>query len=81
MTKSKSGMFTKNITHLVTNTLPVVVIQSVVSLLPQDRYLLPLTTLSRYQPTNRCEELRNVSIVRYRMSLVTIMHLDFAMIH
>ena len=51
MTKSKSGMVTKGVTHLATNTLPVPVIQSVFSLLPLGGYLLPLTTLNRYQPT------------------------------
>ena len=50
MTKSKSGIVIKSVTHLATNTLPVAVIQNVFSLLPVVRYLLPLTTLNRYQP-------------------------------
>ena len=36
------------ITHLLTDTLPVLIIQSVISLLPMGRYLLPLTTLNIY---------------------------------
>ena len=43
-------MVTRGITHLATDTLPVLVIQSVFSLLPLSRYPLPLTTLNRYQP-------------------------------
>ena len=87
MTKSKSGMVIRGIPHLATNTLPVPVIQSVFSLLPLGRYLLSLTTLNRYQPINSSEKFfftttpRNVSIVRYRMSLVAILPLDFVMIH
>ena len=87
MTKSKSGMVIRGITHLATNTLPVPVIQSVFSWLPLGRYLLSLTTLNRYQPTDSSEKFfftttsRNVSIVRYRMSLVAILPLDFVMIH
>ena len=49
-------------------------------------YLLLLTTLKRYQPTDSSGKLltttsRNVTIIRYRMSLVTILLLDFVMIH
>ena len=86
MTKSKSSMVTRGITHLATDTLPMVVIQSIFSLLPLGRYLL-LLTLNRYQPTNSSGKLlfttisRNVSIVRYRISLVTILLLDLVMIH
>ena len=86
ITKSKSGMVTKGITHLATNALPVVVIQSAFSLLPLGRYLLLLTTLNRYQPIDSSGKLlftttsRNISIVRYRMSLVTILLLDLVMI-
>ena len=80
-------MVTRGITHLATDTLPVLVIQSVFSLLPLGRYLLPLTTLNRYQPIDSSGKLlfttisRNVSIVRYRISLVTILLLDLVMIH
>ena len=80
-------MVTSAIIHLVTDALPVLIIQSVFSLLPLGRYLLPLTTLSRYQPTDSSGKLlfttisRNVSIVRYRISLVTILLLDLVLIH
>ena len=50
MTKSKSSVVTRGTTHLATDTLSVLVIQSVFSLLPLVRYQLPLTTLDRYQP-------------------------------
>ena len=87
MTKSKSSMVTRGITHLATDTLPVLVIQSVFSLLPLSRYPLPITTPSRYQPTDSSGKLlyttvsRNVTFVRCRMSLVTILLLDLVMIH
>ena len=80
-------MVTKGITHLAADTLPVLVIQSVFSLLPLGRYPLPITTLNRYQPTDSSGKLlyttisRNVTIVRYRISLVTILLLDLVMIH
>ena len=82
-TKLNSGMVIRSITHLATNTLPVIVF----SLLSLSRYLLPITTLNRHQPTDSSGKLfftttsRNASIVRYRMSLVTILLLDFVMIH
>ena len=80
-------MVTRGITHLATDTLPVLVIQSVFSLLSLGRYLLPITTLNRYQATDSSGKLlyttmsRNVSIVRYRISLETILLLDLVMIH
>ena len=40
------------VTHLATDTMPGLVIQSVFSLLPLGRYLLTITTLNRYQPTD-----------------------------
>ena len=40
----------RGITNLATNTLPVLVIQSVLSLLPLGRYLVPFTVLNRHQP-------------------------------
>ena len=49
MTKSKTGIVTKGIIQLAVNTLPVVLIQSAFSLLPLDRYLLPLTTDTNLQ--------------------------------
>ena len=87
MTKFKSSMVTRGITHLVSDTLPVLVIQSVFSLLPLGRYPLPITTPSRYQPRDSSGKLlyttisRNVTFVRCRMSLVTILLLDLVMIH
>ena len=87
MAESKSGMVTRGITHLATNTLPVLVIQSVFQLLPLSRFLFPATTLNRYPTTDSSVKFlfsttsRNVSIVRYRVSLVTILLLDFVMIH
>ena len=71
MTKSKSSMVTRGISQLATNTLPVLVIQNAFSLLPMGRYLLPLTTLNRYEPRDSRGKFffttrsRNVSIVRY----------------
>ena len=87
MTKSKGSMVTRGITHLAIYTLPMLAIESVFSLLSWGRYLLPLTTLNRYQPTDGSRKFffttvsRNVSIVSYRMSLVTILLLDSVMIH
>ena len=87
VTKSKSSMATRGITHLATDTLSVLVIQIVFLLLCLGRYLLPVTTLNRYQPTDSSGKLlfttvlRNISIVRYRISLVTILLLDLVMIH
>ena len=66
-----------------TNTLPVVIPSEV----PLDRYLLPVTTLNRYQPNNSNEKIfftttsGNVSIVRYGVYLVTILLLDLASVH
>ena len=87
MTKSMSGVVTKVITHLLTDTLPVLVIKSVFSLLLLGRYLFPVTTENRYQSTGNSRTFsftstsRNVTIVRCRMSLVTIPDSDFVMIH
>ena len=55
-------------------------------LLPLGGYLLPLTTLNWYQSMDSSGKFfftttsGNVSIVRYRMSLVTILVMDFVMI-
>ena len=86
MIKSKSGMVTKVVTHLLTDTLPVLVIKGGFSLLPLGKYLLPVTTWNRYKSTGSSGKFlftttsRNVTIVRCRMSLVTILVLDFVMI-
>ena len=80
-------MVTRGITHLATDTLPMLVIQSVFSLLRLGRYLLPITTPSRYQPIDSSGKLlytaisRNVTFGRRRMSVVTILLLDLVMIH
>ena len=61
--------------------------KSAFSLLPLGRYLLPVTTWHRYQSTGSSGKFyftttsRNVTVVRCRMSLVTILVLDFVMIH
>ena len=87
MTKSQSGMVTKEITLLTTNTLSVLVIQSAFSLLQLDGYLLLITTSNRYQPRDSSRKivltttLSNTSIVSYGMSLVTILFLDLIMVH
>ena len=55
-------MITRGMTYLATNTLPIVVMESTLPLLPVGRYLLKLTThFYHYIP-------RNVSIVRYGVS-------------
>ena len=67
--------------------LPVVVIESTFPLLPVGRYLLPLTSLNRYQL--RCIHhgifLPSIAINIYcqiwRVSLATIIFLDFVWIH
>ena len=80
-------MVTRGITHLIADTLPVVEIQSTFSLLSLGRYLLPVTPWNRYQSAGSSGKFfftttsRNVSIVRYRISLVTILVLDLVMIH
>ena len=51
MTESKNAKITLGNTHLARNTLLLLVIRHVFSLLPLGRYLLLLTTLKRYQPT------------------------------
>ena len=77
-------MVTKVITHLLTDALPVLVIKSAFSLLPLGRCLLPVITWNRYQSSGKfifTTTSRNVTFVRCRMSLVTILFLDFVMIH
>ena len=87
MAKSQSGMVTKGITQLATNTLPVLVIQSAFSLLQLGGYLLSITTLNRYQPRDSSRKIfftttsSNTSILSYGMSLVTILFLDLIMVH
>ena len=64
MTKSKSSMITRGIAHLATDTLPVLVVQSVFTLLPQGRYLLSVITWNRYQPTDSSGKLLFTTIPR-----------------
>ena len=70
-----------------TNKLSVLVIPNGFQLLPLGRYLLPVTTLNRYQPRNSNEKIfftttsRNVSIVRYRVSLITILLLHLVSVY
>ena len=74
MIKSKNGTATRSITYLFTDTLPVVVLESVFPLLPLGRYLMSLTELNRYETTDSNGTFyfiiisRNVSIVRYEFS-------------
>ena len=82
ITKSKNCMVTRGITHLATNTSPVVLTQSTFPLLPLARYLLPVKTLKIYHA--RCSNgnfyftttSRIISIVRYRVPLVTMLLLS-----
>ena len=67
--------------------LPGEVPKSVFLLIPLVRYLFPLTTCNRYQPRDSNGNFfftttsRNISIVRYGMSLVAIVLLVFVSIH
>ena len=87
MMKSKTGMATRGITQLVVGVLPVIVIQSVFSLLPRGRYLLPLTTPNSYQPIDSSRKFSftttasNIPIVKYRIYLVTILPLDLVIVN
>ena len=85
MTKSRSGKVTKGIIHLLTDASPVLVIIRMHFLLLLGRYLLPLTTLNIYQSIDTSGKVffttssRYVATVRYRMSLVAILVLDFGL--
>ena len=87
MMKSRTGMATRGITQLVVGVLPVIVIQSVFSLLPWCRYLLPLTTPNSYQTIDSSGKFSftttasNIPVIKYRMSLVTILPLDLVIVH
>ena len=80
-------MATRGITQLVVGVLPVIVMQSVFSLLPRGRYLLPLTTPNGNQPIDSSGKFSftttasNIPIVKHRMSLVTILSLDLVIVH
>ena len=64
-------------TYLAADALSAIVTESIIPLLPPDRYLLPLTSLNRYLPMGNNEVLvftsssgnaGNVSVARHRMS-------------
>ena len=81
--KIQNDMVTRGITHLETNKLPVVDYK--VYLHYHLWVLMPFTTLNRYWPTDSSGKsfchYTNVSIARYRVSLVTILLLNFVLIH
>ena len=85
--RSPRGTVTKVITHLLTDTLSVLVIKSAFSLLPLGRYLLPLTTQNRYQSIGSSGKFfftttsKNITIDRWVIPLVTKLLLDLVMIH
>ena len=87
MTMSKNGLIAKGSTHLATNTLPVAVILRAFPLLPLVWCLLPLSTLNRYQTRDINGNFffttawRNISVVRYGLSLVIVLLLDLVKIH
>ena len=79
---SKNGMATKGVTYLATNTLPVILIQSVFALIPLGRYLLPYHSaywIDIYP--GMVMKCGTVAVVRYGVSLVTVLLLDFVSIH
>ena len=82
----KKDLAYKGFTYLPINTLPVVVILRIAPLLPLVSYLLPLNSLKRYITKDSIGNslfttaLRNISVVRYGMSLVTKLLLDLAKI-
>ena len=61
LTKSKNSIVTTSTTYLNIVTFPVIVIEGTFSSLPLGRYLLPLTTLNRYQKRHSSE---NIVIAR-----------------
>ena len=76
----KNGMVTRAIIYLATNTLPMVKIQSSFPLLPLGSYLLPFTTLNNgnffFTTTSK-----NLSVLNYEVSLVTILLMNFIAIY
>ena len=85
--KVQTGLVTKGSTYLATDTLPIIVILRIFPLIPLVTYLLPLTTLNIYLTRDSNGNFfftttwRNISVVRYGVSLVTILLLDFFLIH
>ena len=78
MIKSKSGIVTKAIAYLATNTFPTIVMASTSPLLLLGRNLLPGITLNRHLTRITHKDFifitssANISIAGYRASLVTI---------
>ena len=85
--QSKTGLVTKALSQLATNTLPEVIILRAFPLLSLVWCLLPLTTLNSYQTRDSNGNFifttawRNISVVRYGLSLVTILLLNLVKIH
>ena len=85
MTKSSIGIVTRGITQLATDTLPYISITT--SGYIDIHYDLWFTTENRYHPRDSngniffTTTLRNVSVIRYGVPLVTILLLDFVLIH
>ena len=80
-----NGLVTKGSTHLARNTLSLVVIPREISITTSCLiHVLPLTTLNKYWISGNfffTTAWRNISVVRYEMSLVTILILDLVKIH
>ena len=85
--KTRNDIVARGVTQLATDTLPFVVIECAFPLLPLVRYPLWLTAVNRYHPRHSNGNIfftttpRNVSVVTYGVSLVTILLLDFVLIH
>ena len=88
MTKSKNSIVTTSTTYLDIVIFPVIAVESIFSLLPLGRYLLPLNTLNRYLPRHTCSSKNvifttsseNITITRHGVFLATIPILCFVMI-
>ena len=73
--------------QLATNTVPFIAIKYTFSLLPMVKYPLWLTTVNRYHFRHSNGNIfftstsRNVTVVKYRVSSITILLLDFVLFH
>ena len=87
MTKSKTGMVTRDILHLTIVTFLDVVVKKNFPLLHVDWYLVRVVIGNRYLPRGSNENAifitstDNVSVSRWVITLVTIPLSDFVMIH
>ena len=87
MTKSKTGMVTRDILHLTIVTFLDVVVKKNFPLLPVDWYLLIVVTGNKYLPRGSNENALfitstgNLSASRWVIALVTMPLLDIVMIH